>query len=90
MDREDEVRRGQEAAELLRNPMLKGAFDGVESQLVAQMRASGFKDSETHHRLVIALQMLAAIKRSIEQTVENGQIAKLELEQRGKLSRLFG
>lgn len=90
MDREKEIRQAHEARALLDNPMLKAAFENVESQLITQMRASGFKDTDTHHRLVLALQMLAAIKRNIEQTIENGQLAQLEIENKGKFARLFG
>ena len=86
----NELKDGHEAAALLANPILKAAFENVEAQLVAQMKAAGFKDTDTHHRLVLALQMLAAIRRNIEVTIETGKMARFEAESKGKLARLFG
>jgi hypothetical protein len=86
----DEMRDGAAAEALLANPMLLEAFANTEAQIVNQMRSAGFKDSETHHRLVLALQMLHAIRRNIETTIETGQMARFELENKGKLARLFG
>ena len=90
MKHEDEIRRAAEAEALLDNKVLKAAFDNTESQLLAQMRSAGFHDEKKHHHLVLALQVLGAIRRNIEVTIETGQMAKLELDNKGKLSRLFG
>lgn len=77
----EELRKGDEARRMLENPVYVEAVGSVRKGLIDTMGASALGDKETHHRLVIALQLLNQIERSIQRTAETGKLAQIEVEQ---------
>lgn len=76
----NEITRGQEAEHLLKNELLKEAFDKTRQGLIDAMAASPFGDEKTHNHLVIALQLLNKVERCIKTVAETGKLAAIQLE----------
>ena len=75
-----DVKRGEEAERLLSHPLLSDAFAKTEEGIIKAMSDAPMGDEKTHNRLVIALQLLTQIKRSIEVHVQTGKIASINIE----------
>lgn len=83
----DEITRGAEAEYLLNHEIIRDAFGKTRDGLIAAMNHSAMGDEKTHNRLVIALQLLSQIERSIRSVAETGKLAAIQLEAEGKVSR---
>lgn len=73
-----EVKRGDEAERLLDSPIYKEAVSKVREGIINAMQSSGFGDESTHHNLVIALQLLSQIEKSIKDVATTGKMAKIQ------------
>lgn len=81
---EDMVRRGQQAQELLKNPLLREVVTALYEDLNTQMKAVSLLDVNSHTRLVMALQITHKIERQLVSIVENGAAAVEALALQGK------
>lgn len=92
MDQLAEVKRGEEAERLLSHPLMIEAFTGVKESILVAMNKSAFGDQSTHHHLVIALQLLTQIDKSLRDTAMTGKMAQIQLEKgfAGKLRAAAG
>lgn len=84
--------KGNEARQLLENPMLKEAFAALDDYLNSAALSCNPDDAEKARRIVISKQLLAAVKREITRQIEDGVIADVqinELEQRRGLRRFM-
>lgn len=89
----NEITRGKEAEYLLNHEIIREAFDKTRDGLIAAMNNSAMGDEKTHNRLVIALQILNQIERSMKTVAETGKLAAIQLENEtrlGKLKRAVG
>jgi len=75
-----DAQRGREAEELLDNPMLAEAFDKIEAAYMDEWRQSKLPDLEERERLWLAIQVLGEVKRHLRVVVENGVIAKRDID----------
>ena len=89
MDQLAEVRRGEEANRLLDHPLMKEAFDNTRNGILEAMNKSAFGDQSTHHHLVIALQLLGQIEKSLRDTAVTGKMAGIQLD-KGIAGRIRG
>lgn len=80
--------RGEDARQLLANPILKEAFKTIGEYVDAQILSCDVNDKERAQRVVIAKQILAGIKREIERQVEDGEIARVQMAEIEK-KRIF-
>lgn len=78
IDNMAEIKRGEQAEQLLDNPMYQEAIQKVHDGLISAMTSSALGDESTHHRLVIALQLLSQIERHIETVAQTGKMAKIQ------------
>lgn len=92
MDQLAEVQRGGEAERLMENPLIKDAFEKVRNGILDGMKNSAFGDQSTHHHLVIALQLLGQIEKSLKDIIVTGKMAEIQLEKgfSGKLRAAAG
>ena len=81
MTQDEEARRGEEAQRLLDHPLMVESFSKVREGITQAMHDSAFGDERTHHNLVIALQVLNRVEKSIQEVATTGKLAKLQLEQ---------
>jgi len=63
----EEIKRGEQAAVILDNPVYQDAINRVRENIVNSMTNSAIGDEKTHNRLVIALQLLNQIKMPLLQ-----------------------
>lgn len=80
---------GQEARQLLDNPHFKEAFEAVESYLVGQAKHCDPDNKDKTQRVVIAMQIMEAIKREIVRKVEDGDMAQVEIVELERKNKPF-
>jgi hypothetical protein len=82
---------GIEARQLLENSHFRDAFDGVAESLHQVALSCDPDNKEKAHRVVLAQQLLEAVKREIIRKVEDGEMAEFEMSEleRGKKLRVF-
>ncbi len=74
------AQRANEAKELLENPLLEEAFAQMEAAYLADWRSSGLADLEERERVWLAIKVLEEVKRHLRVVVENGVIAKRDID----------
>ena len=84
----EEIYRGDEAKRILEHPLFVGAIESVKDGIVAAMSKSPMGDSETHNRLVIALQILHQIERRLEEHIETGRMAEIQVREKNFLQKV--
>ncbi len=89
MNAEDERIRGEEAKNLLANPLFKDAFAVTERQILDQMKQVRPSDERMHTRLIDAYKLLHTLRGHIEVYIQTGRLAELKLEQDSKVKRMF-
>ena len=82
-----EVKRGEQAAQILENPLFKESVDKVREGIIKSMATSALGDSETHNRLVIAMQLLNQIEKGLKDVVTTGKMAAIQTDNKFKLFR---
>lgn len=87
MNELEEIKRGEEADRILKNPLFIDAVDSVRESIVASMATSAFGDAQTHNRLVIALQLLEQIEKRLKDHVVTGKMSALKTDDKFKFFR---
>ena len=80
---------GAEAKQALDNKHWREAFDAMESYLIDSAKSA--RDAQAAHLVAISLQLLEGIKQELIRKIEDGEVAKMELEQveRANRPRMF-
>lgn len=81
MGLEQSVIDGGKARDLLENPLVKNAFSRVSEYLEKQALACNPDDAAMTQRVVVSKQIFQAIKREIERVIEDGEIARIRIEE---------
>ena len=76
----EEVKRGDQAAKILDNPIYKEALDKVRESLISSMANSPLGDEKTHNKLVIALQLLNQINKQLTDVMTTGKLASIQTD----------
>lgn len=84
MDNFTEVQRASQAQEILNNPLFIEAIDEVKKGIIYSMTVSSLGDSDTHNRLVIAMQLLNQIEKQLKDHVATGKMASLQINDKRK------
>ena len=79
-DREQQVIKGNNAAALLNNSMLRDAFKAVREDLNMKAASMRTTDKEACADLIRGMQVVDAVERCIQIHVENGKVAQKELD----------
>lgn len=90
MNPQDEVRKADEAKQLLNHPLFKEAFESTERQILDQMKRVRPSDERMHTRLIDAYKLLHMLKSHIKTHIETGMLAALQLEEKSKIRRFIG
>lgn len=77
----EEIKRGEQAQKILDNEVYKEAFTAVKDHIIEAMQTSPLGDETTHNRLVIALQVLAQIEKSLTNVMQTGKLAKIQVNE---------
>lgn len=76
----EEIKRGEQAAVILDNPVYQEAITKVRENIVASMANSPLGDEKTHNRLVIALQLLNQINKQLTDVMQTGKLASIQTD----------
>jgi hypothetical protein len=76
-----EASKGEQAQTLLDNELLKGAFEGLESEYTKAWRDTAVRDTDARERLWQALQIVGKVQTHLKAIVMNGQLARHEINQ---------
>ena len=76
----EEVKRGEQAAQILDNPIYQEAIAKVKDNIVSTMTTSPLGDEKTHNRLVIALQLLNQINKQLTDVMQTGKLAAIQTD----------
>ncbi len=76
----EEIKRGEQAAVVLDNPLYQEAITKVRENIVASMTTSPLGDEKTHNRLVIALQLLNQINKQLTDVMQTGKLASIQTD----------
>ena len=76
----EEIKRGEQAAVILDNPVYQEAIAKVRENIVASMTNSPLGDEKTHNRLVIALQLLNQINKQLTDVMQTGKLASIQTD----------
>ena len=76
----EEIKLGEQAAQVLENPVYKDAIERVRENIVNSMTTSPIGDEKTHNRLVIALQLLNQINKQLTDVMQTGKLASIQTD----------
>ena len=82
----NEIRRAADAERLMNEPLLKEAFEQIESALLSRMRTVDVGALETHRDLIVSMQLLGKVKQYIEQVILTGKLVEAEEARKPKRS----
>jgi hypothetical protein len=76
----EEIKLGEQAAQILENPVYIDAIAKVKENIIATMSNSPIGDEKTHNRLVIALQLLNQINKQLTDVMQTGKLAAIQTD----------
>lgn len=86
---EEEVIRAGHAKEVFDSAIFREARTHIANQIQAQMAAAPIGDQALHTRLIMMLQLWNALERWLEQTIQTGTFADVEIQRRRKVVDFF-
>ena len=86
---QDEVRRGNEAKMLIDHDLYKEAWQAYADALASKRRQIPMKDHDMHTRLILAEQVMYAVKGWFEDTVMTGKMADVQLKSEAEKKTLW-
>lgn len=78
---------GAEAQQALDNRHWKEAFDAAEGYLLDQAKSCNPDNKEQSQRIVLSMQLLEGIKRELIRKIEDGEMARFELQELERRNR---
>ena len=79
MTEKEEMIRGEEADRILSSNVFQESMTKVRDGIIATMAQSALGDSETHNRLVIAMQLLNQIEKQLKDVMNTGKMARIQV-----------
>jgi hypothetical protein len=76
-----EVSRARQAQEVMDNPLFQEAFNSLQEQLRREWESSPARDTEGRERIWLAVNLLGKVRQHLEQTMQTGSMARMQLEQ---------
>lgn len=80
-ERESAIIHGNEAANLMRNPLLAQGVEAIKSQIFTDWVGSEAGDTEKRERLFIKWHALEDVLNSLQKPIDSGTIARAEQKQ---------
>lgn len=80
MTLEERLYNGDRAREVLENEAFSGAFEAIEQEIISQWKTAPARDAAGRESLWTYLHLLQKLRAQLQQTLETGKLAKLELQ----------
>lgn len=87
MELEQEVSRGNLAKAVLDNPIYQEAFSQLREQILQEWVDSPIRDQEGREKLWTSLKLLEKTKANLEQVMETGKLARLQIQDQTALAK---
>lgn len=84
----EELRRGEQARQLLQNEMYVDAVAQVKQAIIDKWQQAPLRDREGHHELKLMLKLLGDLTGYIQTTMETGKMAQIQLESDRRMTKL--
>lgn len=88
MSIDTELRRGEQARQVIENPIYSEAIAAVKQGIFDKWASAPMRDREGHHELKLMLKLLGELTGYIETTMQTGKMASMQLEQERKMTKL--
>lgn len=75
-----EIKRGEEARQVLENPLYQDAFREYEAQIREKWEDTAVRDTEDRELLWMMLQVVKRVRADLEEVMQTGRIASIDLE----------
>lgn len=85
MDLDQRHREGDEARQVLENPAFERAFNSIEKEHVDAWINSPARDAQGRETLYLTIKLLHKMKATLEASMTDGKLARMELERREEL-----
>jgi hypothetical protein len=79
MTLEERMYRGDKAREIIENDVYRDAFEQIRQELINAWEISPARDAEGREKIYLMLGLLGKVERALTATMEDGKIAKHEL-----------
>lgn len=89
MELSEEVQRGDMATAVLENPIYAESWESVRNGIIAAWENAPIRDKEGQNELKLMLKVLTDVRKTVEQTMQTGKLARIQIEQEGLVSRMF-
>lgn len=66
----------QEAQNILSSSAFNEVMDYMEDKIIQRMKTSAYQDLDTHHELVLSLQVMENVRKVLEKLAHEGQVAE--------------
>ena len=84
----EDIRRGEQARQLIENEIYKEAIDKVKQGIIDKWMSAPLRDREGHHELKIMLKLLDEVTGYINTTMETGKLSYIQLESDRRMEKL--
>jgi hypothetical protein len=88
MELDQEISRGQRAAEVLDNDLYREAFDTLKARLMQQWAESPARDKEGRESLWLMTRLLENVESHLSEIMQTGKMARVQLEQQSLFERI--
>lgn len=79
-DIKTEIKRGEEAARLMQNPVYVEALQKVRETIIKTWENAPIRDKEGQNELKLMLKLLNDVQHNVETVIQTGKLAKLQIE----------
>ena len=73
-----EINRGNDAQRIMEEPLVKEAFDRIESGLIESMKLCPMSDRDTQHELILTMQLAHKFKAIFLEIMQTGRLAQMQ------------
>ena len=84
----DELRRGEQARQLLQNEIYQDAIAQVRQAIIDKWISAPMRDIEGQHELKLMLKLLGDVTGYLQTTLETGKMAQIQVESERRMTRL--
>lgn len=88
MSTDTELRRGEQARQLLQNELYVDAVAQVRQAIIDKWISAPMRDREGQHELKLMLKLLADLTGYIQTTLETGKMAQIQLDSERRMAKL--
>lgn len=90
IDLKTEIRRAEQARQILETEVFKSAVQEIETALLFGMRKSAFSDEKLREKTCQRYALLHDLLDCLKSTMETGKLARIELERKNNFFNKIG